>query len=424
VSTAEATRSWLLGAPYRIAFLCGMSMLLLGSAWWVQVVLATGLGHAPPSAIATVEFHGLVMVFGFMPFFFTGFLFTAVPKWLNVRAPSALELGDALGAQVAGWAVFLVAGRSADASFAAALGGAGLAAVSFGATQLWWRLAALVRRSDAPDQVHAWVLVAVGGAGVVALWSAAIGVTAAWHPVVRGATQVGLWLFVGGTFATAAHRLIPFVGAAAMPGLDAWRPHWLLAALLALFCFEGMTAARDAWALPAPAAVEGGRAAIELLGGLGLCVLTVRWALVLRLRIRLVAMLYGGFAWLAASFVATGLARCSGALDSGGPSWDAAPLHLFTMGFLGSTLLAMLTRIICAQTGRAVVADDVLWRLFWLLQGVIVLRLGAAIAAHFGSPLRWPLLAAAAIGWGLLWLVWAARHGPSLWRPRQSGGPA
>jgi uncharacterized protein involved in response to NO len=88
------------------------------------------------------------------------------------------------------------------------------------------------------------------------------------------------------------------------------------------------------------------------------------------------------------------------------------------MGFLGSILVAMLTRIVCAQTGRTVVADDLIWSLFWLLQVAVVLRLTASLAAQFAPRWQWPLTAAGAALWSLLWLIWAWRYVPWLTRPK------
>jgi uncharacterized protein involved in response to NO len=55
-------------------------MLAASSAWWAAQAAAAWAGHMPRTAMPTIELHGLLMVFGFMPLFFTGFLFTAVPK--------------------------------------------------------------------------------------------------------------------------------------------------------------------------------------------------------------------------------------------------------------------------------------------------------------------------------------------------------
>lgn len=408
---------WLLAAPHRIAFTLGAAMLVASSAWWAAEAAATWAGHVPRSAMPPVELHGLLMVFGFMPLFFTGFLFTAVPKWLAVPAPTGFDLGGGLGAQAAGWVVFFVGAASPDRAFAAAIGGVGMVAVALGATSLWWRFVSMVRRSRATDRGHAMALATTGGVGVAALWIVAVGVASSAPLVVGAATRFGLWTFVGGTFATAAHRMIPFLGATALHRLEARWPLALLWALTGLFWAEGSFAACDAAGTRADLPIARWRAIIEIAAGLGLCAQAFQWSLRLPLRIRLVAMLHAGFAWLAASFLLSGLAHWPASLPAA--DRNAAPLHAFTMGFLGSLLLAMLTRIICAQTGRIVVADDLLWRLFWALQAAVMLRLAASMAARFAIGLQGPLIASAATLWGLVWLTWAWRYVPWLATPRR-----
>ena len=410
----RASLKWLLAAPHRIAFTLGATMLVVCSVWWTGAVLAILSGMPPRTAIPTIELHGLVMVFGFMPFFFTGFLFTAVPKWLGARASTTRDVGVGLGAQAAGWVVFFIGGRSTDEAFAATLGGAGLSAVAFGSTALWLQFISLIRSSSLPDRSHAIALAASAGVGVAALWTAAVGLIESWHPVVNAATQIGLWMFVGSTFVTAAHRMIPFMGSTVLAKLDAWHPSWLLSALLGLFGVEALFAATAAASQLMNPSLVATRAAFELASGLGLSGLAWQWAVRLPLRIRMVAMLHAAFTWLAASFVLGGLAHWHATVPGG--DWNAAALHAFTMGFLGSILLAMLTRIVCAQTGRSVVADDLLWGLFGLLQGAVVLRLAASLAAQFVPRWQWPLTAAGAALWSLPWLLWARRYVPWLTR--------
>jgi uncharacterized protein involved in response to NO len=89
------------------------------------------------------------------------------------------------------------------------------------------------------------------------------------------------------------------------------------------------------------------------------------------------------------------------------------------MGFLGSLLLAMVTRVSCGHSGRTLVADALAWGLFWALQLATVLRLLATL---------WPaqaehLLVAAATAWLSTLLVWGARHGRWYGQPRVDGRP-
>jgi uncharacterized protein involved in response to NO len=77
------------------------------------------------------------------------------------------------------------------------------------------------------------------------------------------------------------------------------------------------------------------------------------------------------------------------------------------MGYLGSTRMAMATRVVCGHGGRALVADDWAWAMFWVLQGAIVLRVVAALAPAATTPLT--LLAVQF--WIAAFGAWALRYG-------------
>lgn len=84
------------------------------------------------------------------------------------------------------------------------------------------------------------------------------------------------------------------------------------------------------------------------------------------------------------------------------------------MGCLASLMLAMVTRVSCGHSGRALVADDLVWGLFWLLQLATVLRIAAAAHAALG---HWLLL------WAGVMLVWGIRLGSWYGRLRADGRP-
>jgi uncharacterized protein involved in response to NO len=415
--------AWLYAAPHRLAFAAGASTLAVSAAWWALAMLAQSMGHPWRFALPPSEAHGLVMVCGFMPLFFTGFLFTAGPRWLGRPPASASDLAAPVLAQLSGWTVFLLGAHARDADLAAVLGGLGVAAAAFGWTQVWWRFVGMLRASVVADRTHARVIAFAGGIGALSLWAAAAGIAVADHGVVRAALSAALWLFVGSTYAAVAHRMIPFFSAAAVPVLDAWRPLWLLWSLVALFAAEGLLALGDAWAGPWPGSLQALQGGIEVVAGLALLALAVRWGVVQTLRIRLLAMLHLGFVWLGLSFVLAGTSHLLSSTTAGAVSLGLAPLHACTMGFLGSTLLAMATRVSCGHGGRTLTADAVLWRLFWLLQAAVVARVGAGILAANGTPGAVPLLAAAAVAWCAAWATWAWRHGRWYGMPRVDGRP-
>lgn len=398
-------------------------MLASSAVWWAGVNLASAAGMAirwtlPPSVV-----HSLLMTFGFMPMFFAGFLFTAGPKWLNRPAVRAQTLLSPLLAQLAGWLVFLLAAHGRDADFGCTLGAIGLSAVTLG----WWgmvqRFIALVKSSIVADRVHAKLVAAGALYGVAALCTAVWGLAAGEFLVVRAATLSALWAFIGLVFVAVSHRMIPFFSAAAVPALDAWRPLWLLGCFGAVFAFEATATGLQALAGHAMPAWQAARSAVELLAGAAIISLAVRWGLVQSLRIRLLAMLHLGFSWLGIALLLSGVSQAMEAATGAPSALGLAPLHAYTMGFLGSTMFAMVTRVSCGHGGRSLVADDFVWWLFWLLQLAVVSRVLGAIL--LGSSVAWgnALVTAAAVGWAGVFATWATRYGHWYGTPRPDGRP-
>ncbi|MBI3369252.1 MAG: NnrS family protein [Burkholderiales bacterium] len=413
----------LYSAPHRIAFAAGAAMLAASALWWATAMLTLAGGHPLRFGLPPFQSHGLVMTLGFMPLFFTGFLFTAGPRWLGHAPVDAAELRAPLLAQLSGWAVFLLGVHGPDPAFGSVLGGIGLAAVAVGWTQVCARFVAMLRASPVADRTHARVIAAAGAVGALCMWAAAIGVALAEYALVRAALHVGLWCFVGGVFAAVSHRMIPFFSASALPVLDAWRPLWLLWSFIGLLGMEGVFATVQAWRGGLPSAAQALLAVIELPAGVALLALALRWGLLQSLRIRLLAMLHLGFVWLGLAFVLAGLSHALGASSGGALGLGVAPLHAYTMGFLGSTLLAMVSRVSAGHSGRPLAADNAVWCLFWALQVAALARVVAAVLAANGSPGAMPLIATAAVVWSAVCITWAARYTRWYGTPRADGRP-
>ena len=424
-SAGPAPEGWrfgrLLDAPHRLAFAAATAMLVLASLWWAAVNLLGSEGVALRWAIPPATAHGLLMGFGFMPLFFAGFLFTAGPKWLGRPPVHARELLGPIAAQMSGWLVFLLAVHGRDPAFGQSVGAIGLGAVVLGWAGVVRRFVRLLAASKVADQVHARVVAAGCIAGLLALAVAAAGIGRGEPALVHGAVQAGLWGFIGLVFAAVAHRMIPFFSAAAVPSLDAWRPLWLLWAFAALFGLQAVAAAADALAPSPTSSGQAARAMLELAAGAGLLALALRWGLVQSLRVRLLAMLHLGFTWLGIGLLAAGVSHAVAAAGGSPNLLGLAPLHAYTMGFLGSTMFAMVTRVSCGHGGRTLAADDFVWRLFWVLQLAIVARLAAALLREASAPWSLALIAAAAVGWAGVCLAWGARHGRWYGTPRPDG---
>jgi uncharacterized protein involved in response to NO len=147
--------------------------------------------------------------------------------------------------------------------------------------------------------------------------------------------------------------------------------------------------------------------------------LALRWGRMQNLKIRLLAMLHGGFSWLGIAFALNALSHMLMALTNGELSLGLAPLHAMTMGYLGATMLATTTRVSSGHGGRPVAADNIAWSLYWILQSAVLLRVIAALWPAASTPFT--LLAVTT--WSMATVGWAIRYGRWFGRPRLDGRP-
>ena len=421
---AQMDKRWrwqyLMLAPHRLGFFLAMVVLVASGAWWavVQVARSTG-GWGLHYALSPSIVHGAVMAFGFIPLFFSGFLFTAGPKWLGVDPLPVQSLRAPLVAQAAGWLLWLAGAHwRVDAALA------GLALVCAGLVWMTLQFWGRVRLSQAEDQLHARVIgaaCALGCLSLVALW---LSLAAGSLALARAWVYTGLWGFVVVVYVTVAHRMIPFFTSSAMPMVQAWRPFWVLwlmlaaAALQVLATWLEWAGVHASTAGPAWVLLHG---TLQLVVGGVLVWLACVWGLVQSLKNKLLAMLHIGFLWLGLAFLLGGVSQWlvwglgTGALGLGA-------LHALTMGCLASLMLAMVTRVSCGHSGRALVADRIAWTLFWLLQAATLLRIAASVPGVGGVAWAW-LLPVAALLWAGTMGVWGVRLGSWYGRLRADGRP-
>ena len=407
---------YLLLAPHRLGFFLAMLVLVASGLWWALVQLDRFSAVLNlPYTVAPWLVHATVMVFGFIPLFFSGFLFTAGPKWLGVEPPAVRALLVALPLHAVGWLLWL-----AGAHLHPLLALAGLAAACGGlcwVSVLFWRL---VLRSRAEDQLHARIIAGACAVGCISLLGVLVAMALGQYAVARACVLTGLWGFVVVVYVVVAHRMIPFFTSSAMPMVALWRPFWVLWLMLAAAALEVLavwlelygpvgTPAASAWMLL--------RGTLELVIGMLLLWLASVWGLVQSLKKRLLAMLHIGFLWLGLAYLLGGAAQWLGWLP-GAPVLGLGGLHALSMGCLASLMLAMVTRVSCGHSGRALVADPVTWCLFWLLQLATVLRIAAAVP---GTPAG--LLLAAALLWAAAMAVWGTRLAGWYGRLRSDGRP-
>ena len=383
--------------PHRFFFLSGVASLGLAVLWWAWTIVAR-LGYgAPPVAVPPTALHAFLMVYGFAPFFMFGFLFTAGPRWLGVEPPPPAAW------RPAGW----VAAASVLALVPLQAAPAWATQVAAGAYALAWatllaRFVRLIRASPVVDKVHARLVALALGAGCAGVAGFALFGPAA-HAYVKLA---GVWLFLLPVFVVVCHRMIPFFTSGVVPFVTAFRPWWLLGAMVAAPVAHGVLEATGlaSWTLVVDAPV-----AVLMLA------VTLRWGLVQSLDNRLLAMLHVGFVWFGLGF---GLFAISSLAERFGMTGlGLAPLHALTIGFASSLLMAMVTRVSCGHSGRMLAADTLTWYLFLLLQVTAVVRIAA-------ERLPWSHAhACAALLFAASFVPWVIRYAPLYWRPRADGRP-
>jgi uncharacterized protein involved in response to NO len=120
----------------------------------------------------------------------------------------------------------------------------------------------------------------------------------------------------------------------------------------------------------------------------------------------LLMVLFLGLSWLPIAFVLHSVQSVAYLL-TGVFSLGRAPAHALFIGFFGSVLVAMVTRVTQGHAGRPLVMSKVAWFAFVAIQVVTVMRIAAELAR---DAQLWQSLAA--IGWLIAlapWVVWLGR---------------
>jgi len=393
----------LAAAPHRLLFFVGAVNVLLAMAWWACWLVdgRWGLFHLPVAPVFSGWIHAIVMQYQLMPPFMFGFLLTVFPRWMGLPEltrwhylPVGLGL---LGGQVA-VITGMALGLDAWVQIGLFMSTAGW---GYGWVQLL-RLLLAERRSGRGPTWHAWSCFAAMSFGLTGL----LCVLAFLH---QGNAQ---WMFVAiklGTFGlllpvylTVAHRMFPFFAGNVVKGYTPWRPLWLLAVMWPLLLVHlGLELAHAygaLWMVDAPFAV------------LSACVLYRWWPR--DAAPGLLWVLFIGFAWLPLAFALYAMQSGFYAM-TGEFLFGRGPAHALFIGFFGSLLVAMVTRVTQGHSGRPLAMPKAGWFAFAVLQLVAALRV---LADMLPDPGLWQ--AVAAIGWLVAFLPWVLRSAGIYLRPR------
>lgn len=375
-------------APHRLMFFAGTANLLLAMAWWALWLAGArwGAWAVPLPRVSPGLLHAFLMQYQVLPCFIFGFLLTVFPRWIG-RPDLDWRHALPVGIGLLGGQILVLAG---------AMGwGPGILAGSALTLAGWIIALSPLARLAWNDRGRTWHAAACFGA----LLAGAVG-QCLWLAFLLGgdaaladlAVKIGTFGLLAPIYFTVAHRMIPFFAASALQGYRPWRPYWALGMGLGLMLLMIALPLRWQW-----------------LGAVPLCALSLlllaRW-FPKRDMPGLLLVLFIGFAWLPCAFALHAGQSLALAL------WDwpvlgKAPAHALFIGFFGSILVAMVTRVTQGHSGRPLILPGVAIYAFVAVQVVCIARIAGELAQDW---LAWQAFAAA--GWLLAfgpWAIWAAR---------------
>jgi uncharacterized protein involved in response to NO len=401
INVAELARV-VASAPHRLLFFGGATAVLLSMLWWAAWLLAQRSGWyalpAPPLPAGWA--HAIGMQYQALPMFMFGFLLTVFPRWMGLPAYTRRHYLPVGGCLLLGYLAFHVGLLGIPVLVHAGIV-LTLAGYAIGLT-LMLRLLWL-------DSGRTWHAIACWSAlafGFIGLLLAARYLHGGDARALFAAIKIGTFGLLLPVFLTACHRMLPFFSQAVIPGYRIYRPGWVLAVMLGLIfvhlLFELAHAYAWLWLVDVPLAALA-------------AMLVWRWRIGQSCHLRLLLVLHWGFAWLPVAFAMYAL-QSAWFAATGEFALGRAPVHALTVGFFGSLLVAMVTRVTQGHSGRPLELGRVPWVCFLLLQVVVVLRI--ATEALPDAP-AW--LAITAFAWVLAFLPWVLRSTWIYLTPRLDG---
>ena len=382
-------------------FLVGATNVLAAMIWWAAWLAATRfqLLELPQPPLPAGWMHAIIMQYQVLPSFMFGFLLTVFPRWLDLPALTPRHYLP-VGVGLLGGQVLTLAGLAGGVLLLRAGAVFTLCGWVFG----MWLLARLVLRARGLPW-HALSCLFALGFGLVGLVSYGLLTLRLDAQVAFVAIKFGGIPMLLPIYFTVCHRMIPFFTNMVVPGYRMVRPTWVLGLAWVLLVAHLWLELRHGYAwLWIPDITLA-----LLFGGL----LVAWWP---RARVpALLRVLFLGFAWLPIAFALYGF-QSSWFAATGNFLLGRAPAHALFIGFFGSLLVAMVTRVTQGHSGRPLVLGAVATTAFVILQLVAVTRIVAELVP---DALAWQ--AAAALGWLLAFLPWVLRSAWIYLTPRVDG---
>jgi uncharacterized protein involved in response to NO len=391
----------LAAAPHRLMFFIGALNVLAAMTWWTLWLVDAKwklFGFALPPIPAGWA-HAFVMQYQVLPPFIFGFLLTVFPRWMGLAELTRwhyLPIGLGL---LSGQVLFL----------------AGLAGVPvllhlgvINTLAGWIAALAILLRLAWLDGGKTWHAVSCSAALAMGLLGLAL---FAWFlhssdaRLLFASIKFGSFGLLLPIYVTVAHRMFPFFAGSVVPGYVAWRPLRFLAAFWALTVLHLALELRHDYAWLWLADVP-----LTVLFGLWCWKTWPRGKAPPLLRV-----LFLGYAWLPLAFALYAGQSLWFALD-GNFAMGRAPAHALFIGFFGSLLVAMVTRVTQGHSGRPLQLGSVAGFAFVAIQLVTVARIVAEIVPDGPA---WQAIAA--VGWLVAFAPWVLRSTWIYLTPRADG---
>ncbi|MDE2084739.1 MAG: NnrS family protein [Xanthomonadaceae bacterium] len=394
----------LAAAPHRMMFFGGATALLLTMLWWA-CFLGTGYyGHAFPAAPVPGGWaHAVFTQYGMLAMFIFGFLLTVFPRWMGQPALPKRAYVPVFAGMFGGYLLAHIGLLDLKPLLVA-----GLTLMLGGWIMALRALGSVLHRNGWRDRhaLSCFSALCAGGIGLACFLGFALG--APWQCAIAS-IKIGTFGLLLPIFFTVCHRMIPFFSANVVgPGYRPFKPGWSLPVLWTLTLSHlGLESVHRYDLLFLADAPLAAFFAYHWIG----------WQPWKCLRPGLLAALYIAFTWLPTAFVLftvqSLILRWTGEFTLG-----RAPVHALTVGFFASMLVAMVTRVTHGHSGRPLQMGAIAWLTFGLLQGVVLIRIGAELTTNTAL---W--LVVAAFGWLVAFTPWVLR---ALWiylTPRRDGIP-
>jgi uncharacterized protein involved in response to NO len=408
ITFPESAARLMAAAPHRLLFLVGATNVLAAMGWWAAWLVAARwhIVETPQPPLPAGWMHAIIMQYQVLPSFIFGFLLTVFPRWLGQR-PLTPRHFLPVGVGLLGGQLLTLAGLAGSLPLLRAGALFTLAGWSIG---MFWLARVTVQATSKTNPGPPWhalsALVGLGfglvGLVFYLLLTLRVDAQVAFVAIKFGGIPMLLPIYF-----TVCHRMIPFFTNIVVRGYQVIRPMWVLGVAWILVIAHVWLELRHAyqwlWIADAP------------LAGVFAWLLVCWWP---RAQMPpLLRVLYLGFAWLPLGFALFAWQSAWFAI-SGEFLLGRAPAHALFIGFFGSLLVAMVTRVTQGHSGRPLVLGAVAGSAFVILQLVAVMRVVAELVP---DALAWQ--AVAALGWLLAFLPWVLRSGWIYLTPRADGQP-